>query len=304
MQSRWIPALLASLVATTPCLSFAETPAATEPSAESTPPEAAVDSEAANQDAEATEAPEAPVEEAPLVGADGSFPRIADDQETIFAVQRKAYLVSQKLEISPMFTAVINNRFTTTLAPMLSVGYHVGESFALQAFGSYMFASESDVTTEILTRGQLAPEDAELVQMRWAAGLTAEWSPVYGKMQVLGSELGTFSFYLAGGLALGQTRVQCRNGEELDPNVFPGQTCAINQDAKTVYRPLELRPMGVLGAGLRFYFSNWLGVKLEVRDYIFTTRVYRPGSKTLSDAVTNSLFAQIGVSFLLGGEDN
>ena len=42
------------------------------------------------------------------------FPRISDDEETIYAVQRKAYLVKDKWEITPMAGLAFNDRFVQT----------------------------------------------------------------------------------------------------------------------------------------------------------------------------------------------
>src|SRR5690242_12863589 len=49
----------------------------------------------------------------------GPFPRVADDEETIYAVQRKAYLVRQKIELTPMFAGTFSDRFVQTFAPAL-----------------------------------------------------------------------------------------------------------------------------------------------------------------------------------------
>ena len=75
-----------------------------------------------------------------------NFPRISDDEETIFAVQRKAYLVDRKIELSLMPAASFTDRFVFTLGGSLSATYHVAENFGLEFFGTYLFPTESDLT--------------------------------------------------------------------------------------------------------------------------------------------------------------
>lgn len=242
------------------------------------------------------------------------FPRLSDDEETIYTVQRKAFLIQNKIELTVMGAASFTDRFVQTFAPALSVTYHLRENFGLELFGSYLFPDESGLTNE-LGAEKLRPEVAKLTQMLWAVGLGAQWSPVYGKLELFGTSLGNFAFYVAGGAGLGQTRVQCLRQEiALDPNQFgPGQFCGPfeNPDDPNpiVYEPNRLQFMASFAGGFRFYFSQLIGLKVEVRDWIFPTRVFVAdpnvgGQDRFTDTIRNNLFIQVGVSFLFGGEDN
>lgn len=262
---------------------------------------------------EAEEAP-APTPAATDTKGNAPFARIADEEETIYAVQRKAYLTDKKIEISPMVALSFTDRFVQTFAPSGSVSYHVAENFAFELYGGYMFPTESGLTAEILQEAKLTPEIAKLTQMLWAAGVGVQLSPIYGKVQVFGRTLGNFAFYVGAGLGIGQTRVQCTPGTLLDPNRgFDPGTCPMvevgpNDELRVVYEPASTRVMGAISGGVRFYFSNSLGLKFEVKDYIFASRVFRPEmsepTQRFTDAIRNNLFAQIGLSFLFGGESN
>jgi outer membrane beta-barrel protein len=253
---------------------------------------------------------------APVEGRKGApFPRVSDSEETIYAVQRKAYLIDKAFEITPMGSIGFTDRFVFTGAIALSVSWHLSENFALELSGGYMFPNESELTTEILDEGKLTPEIAKLTQMLWAAQLGLQWSPIYGKLQVFGTSLGNFQFYLGAGGGLGQTRVQCTPGMMLDPNrgfdpnICPAPEGEVTGDEPVfVYEPDTLRFMGHLSGGFRFYFANWIGLKIEIVDYLFVSRVFRPQTteptQRFTDAVRNNIFLQLGVSFLLGGEEN
>ena len=179
-----------------------------------------------------------------------------------------------------------------------------------------MLPTESGLTEEILIEYKLTPEVAKLTQMLWAAGLGVQWSPIYGKVHIFGEYLGNFAIYIGAGLGAGQTRVRCTPANELDPNRgFSPPTCPIQDEqvsaleVSEVYEPATLKLMGSISGGIRFNFSNSIGLKIEVKDYIFSSRVFRPqtsdgSTQRFTDAIRNNVFAQIGVSFLLGGEDN
>jgi hypothetical protein len=68
-----------------------------------------------------------------------------------------------------------------------------------------------------------------------------------------------------------------------------------------------LPPMALatsFGGGLRFYFTEWLGLRVEVRDYVVPLSVFQSGDNAVEDAdspsfdVTNFVLAQAGVSFV------
>jgi outer membrane beta-barrel protein len=309
-RNRWLPAALFGGAMLVAAPAFAQAPAEEEAS-----------EDAADEGAAKPAAPvEATAEEAAVMRAStrgtAKFPRIADDQETIFAVQRKAYLLNRKFEVTPMATASFTDRFVQTFGGSVSLSYHLAENFGLELVGSLMFPNESGLTDEILREGKLTPEIAKLTQMMWATALGAQWSPIYGKLQIFDASLGTFAFYIGVGIGVGQTRVQCTPATPLDPAVFgDGATCRTieatgsAEDAfQVVYEPNRTQLMGSLVGGVRFNFSNSIGLKFEVRDWLFPARVYRPGSneptQRYTDAIRNNLLVNLGVSFLFGGEDN
>ena len=244
------------------------------------------------------------------------FPRISDDEETIYAVQRKAYLMNKKFELSVLPAFTFTDRFVQTYGGGLSGAYHVAENFAVEAFFTYLLPSESSLTEEILRGEKLTPEIAKLTQMLWGGGIGAQWSPIYGKIEMFDTALGNFSFFVGVGLGFGQTRVTCTPATELDPEVFgAGNVCDMVESTgnpddayKVVYEPSRLELMGALSGGVRFSFSNSIGLKIEVKDWIAPARVFSPSKKDASqrytDAIRNNMLVQIGVSFLFGGEDN
>jgi len=276
------------------------------------------------------EAPAAPAADESEKRGKAAFPRIADDEETIYAVQRKAYLVKNKFELTPMGAVSFTDRFVVNGGWAASVSYHLAENFGVEMYGAQLFPNESGLTDEILERGRLTPEIAKLTQMRWGWGVGVQWSPIYGKIEIFDISLGNLGFYLAAGIGAGQSRVQCTLTTPLDPNVFgesrntPGmpRLCGERDDGtlpmpmtgdredafRIFYEPNRTHFMATIGGGVRFYFSNLIGLKLEVKDWLFPARVFRPGSneptQRYTDAIRSNIFVQAGASFLFGGEEN
>jgi outer membrane beta-barrel protein len=244
-------------------------------------------------------------------GGPPPFARVADDEETIYAVQRKAFLVNRRFEVSVMGAAAFADRFVNSVGPAASVTYHLAENFGIEAFGTFMFPDASALTEELLNELRLTPEFAKLTQMLWAGGIGFEWSPIYGKVEIMGTSLGNFNFFLNVGAGIGQSRVPCTSGRLLDPQTFgEGARCASppeNEPRAVVYEPNQLHLVTRFGGGVRFYFSNSWGLRLEITDYLFPSRVYRPEnsdqSQRFTDAIRNNIYFQLGVSYIFGGED-
>ena len=221
-------------------------------------------------EAPAEESAASETEATPEAGVDNNspFPRISDDEETIFAVQRKAFLMNKKVEISvsPAFT--FTDRFVQTYGGAGAIGYHLAENFAVELFGVGLIPDESALTDEILRGEKLTPEVAKLTQMLGGVGIGAQWSPIYGKIEIFDDALGNFSFYVGAGVGMGWTRVSCTPATLLDPEVFgQGTACEIimasdnPEDAyKVVYENQDpdvstrKELMGVLSGGVRFSF--------------------------------------------------
>ncbi len=217
-------------------------------------------------------------------------------EETVFVVQGKPYLVAGSFEIAPQLAQSVNDQFTSHTGLMLSGIYHLKENVAFEltggVFGTWdvggprLGGRDTDLTIELREKEALAPERVKLYQFPWLLAADAQWSPMYGKVSVQDFVLGQFNLYLsvgAGALGL-QLETQTQNGT-----------------TKTFAAlPLPVAAATSFGGGLRFYFTDWLGVRFEVRDYVIPLAVRQeevPDADTSFD-VTNLILGQVGVSFV------
>lgn len=229
-------------------------------------------------------------------------------EETVYVVQGKRYLVAGNFEISPQFAQSVNDQFTSHTGLLLSGIYHLKENVAFEvaggifgwwdAAGPRLGGRDSDLTVELRDRESLAPERVKLYQFPWMVAADAQWSPFYGKVSFQDVALAQFNLYLSVGAGVFGLQLESltRVGDRAPPVELPPTFGSLP--------PMALST--TFGGGLRFYFADWLGVRLEVRDYVIPLAVRQPseGSPGVADAdgptfdVTNLVLAQLGVSFV------
>jgi outer membrane beta-barrel protein len=180
---------------------------------------------------------------------------------------------------------------------MASAIYHLKENVAFEltggVFGWWDVAGprlggrDADLTTELRQKEALEPERVKLYQFPWLVAADAQWSPMYGKVSIQDLVLGQFNLYLSvGGGVLGtQLEKTNQNGQTKAYVELPAPALAWSTS---------------FGAGLRFYFTDWLGIRFEVRDYVIPLQVLAEYDDDLPGPtfdVTNLVLGQLGVSF-------
>lgn len=221
-----------------------------------------------------------------------------DSDESIYVVQRRAYSKRGKFELTPMVFQRLNFKFSNYTGVALSAGYHFRENLALEVVSSVpvlFFSSYSNLVTDLFDQESLEPEAVDLKQMDYFAGTSLNFSALYGKFDVYGVLL-DYDFYAVAGFGLTQTRERCsplRDGAECEP--FQDRedfgTRAPEDSAD------EWRVSGHFGGGLRLFFRDWVGLRVELRDIVYADRA-AIGDEITTD-ITNNVFLFAGASFLL-----
>lgn len=290
--------LLAAVLVAAPAL--AQDDAAAEESSEDGTEAAEAGSEGgADESADASEASTEGGE-----GAAAEMPR-APVEETVYVVQGKPFLMQGKFEIAPQIAQSVNDSFTSHTGLLLSGIYHLKENVAFElaggAFGWWdvggprLGGRDSELTVELREKESLAPERVKLYQFPWVVAADAQWSPFYGKVSFQDFALGQFNLYLSVGASVFGLQLESltQNGVQKAYVDLPPTFGALPAMALST----------TFGGGLRFYFTEWLGVRLEVRDYVIPLSVHDAGENRIEDAdgpsfdVTNLVLGQAGVSF-------
>lgn len=207
-----------------------------------------------------------------------------ESDETIYVVEAVPHLIGNHFELSPQFLMSFNDRFTNHYGFLVAAMYHLRQNVGVELSGGYLFGFPSEVTNEIKEKGRLGPEMVDLYDLTWVATANVQWSPIYGKASVLDFALGQYSLYFSVGTGL------------------TGLALKRAYDAPNEYYKLDypFSFTSTIGGGLRMYFTDWFGARIEVRDYVQANMV----DKKITNLdvsyfdVQNYYMLHIGATFL------
>lgn len=157
--------------------------------------------------------------------------------DRIKSVQRKAFMKQQRVEIFPQFALDLNDPFYQHLIVGGAVGFHLADSFSLEARGGVVIASlEQSAIRFVRDETDSLLEDPP--EFKYHFDLDALWAPFYGKISLFGEGILHFDTYLTVG-----------------PGVF-GTDAGLN-------------PAANIGIGQRYFINEFLTARIEIRNYLF-----------------------------------
>ncbi len=183
-------------------------------------------------------------------------------QDRIKAVSRKTFLKSGRFELQPNVMMTVNDSFFRSFALSGRVAWHLNDAFALELGGGYIppFLVQKLDPVDQLREG-LALINADNKPFALAdVGLT--FSPLYGKVALLGDSIINFDGFLSAGVG-----ATFDNGNDL------------------------VHPTMDVGIGARIFLTRWLVVRADLRDYIY------PQDKADISTLQNLMFVSFGVGF-------
>lgn len=218
-------------------------------------------------------------------------------------VQNRFFLKSERFEIAPSLGAVPNNAFVSRYTGTLTAAYHLSETFAVEA--AFVYSPDSKAGNDLKglthTLVQIAEEGGSGVEFQQpidklalAGVFSARWSPVYGKINLIGESVLNFDFYGTGGL--GVLSINKYKAIYSDERVAQGLMPA-EQGAATP----DVAPALNVGIGANFFITSALALKLDARSllYIDTEADYTAtseGDDQLKQRLYNDFVASVGLS--------
>ena len=180
-------------------------------------------------------------------------------------------------------------------------GIVLQENLAVEIAGSIFNSGfYSDLATELLDFEQLAPQEVDLKQMEHFAAISLQYSALYGKLNFYDVAI-DYDVYVTGGFGFVTTLETC----DVIADAAAGCTGGEHLPGRSLWRPADFsdgfKIAGNLGLGLRAYFYDFLGVRFEVRDIVYSDR--KVGSQSAPGSVTtdirNNLMLFLGASVML-----
>ena len=176
--------------------------------------------------------------------------RTEEAHEEIFAVQQIYALRINRVELTPSFSASLNDPFYSHNGVGLGLNFWFTNVLAVGlSFIWYEgLGIESDINFQVRRSTRLA---VPINEYQLGAHLSFTYVPIYGKFAMFNEFIFQYDAYVMGGVGLMRTRPI----PVVDPEVRRfefGERIAFN-----------------VGLGLRVFVTRWLAIFAEVRDYMY-----------------------------------
>ena len=176
-------------------------------------------------------------------------------------VQNRFFLKKNRFELSPMLGYVPNNPFAQRFVGGVGMGYHFTESFAVQGLITYspdLGTSDLKGLTTTLIRIATSSGDRGFQQpldkITLAFSANAVWSPLYGKINLLGEKVLNFDLYFVLGVGMNSKTNYFARESDLEEGTV--QLDKLGTD-------VTVGPNA--GAGFNFFLSQSVALKLDGR---------------------------------------
>ena len=241
------------------------------------------------------------------------------------AIRNRLEMRKLRFEASPQFTASTNQDYKTAIGFGGKLQFHIFDWIGVGFEGSYLFDVNTSLENKV--RGKLqnraagdyvpgtdgpAPfrsiHDQHVLDINGIMSAFVAVTPFSGKFSLFSALFMNYDLFFTGGIGMvnyvqngcctlkstaDQSAADPRNSGVPDPNTQDGSQYA------------GLKVGGAFSVGAHLYFNDWVGIMLELRDYLVKAN---PGGLDVNgdrrlngddETVQNNLFVNVGVTFML-----
>jgi outer membrane beta-barrel protein len=211
-------------------------------------------------------------------------------------VQNRFFLKGERFEVTPILGYVPNNPMVKRYVGGVLAGYHFSETLAAE--GAFLYSPDlgtSDLkglTNTLVAIANNGTGNASFQQpldkMLLGATFAARWSPLYGKLNLIGEQVLNFDAYFIGGL--GMLSINEYYAEYSGNPAEPSQLQMVKAKTKV---PVNL------GFGMNFFMSSSVALKVDARSYFYVDKKpqYDPNVPVNDSRLYNNFVASVGASF-------
>ena len=200
-----------------------------------------------------------------------------EKQPTVGAVQNRFFVKTGRYEITPGVGYIANNAMVHRVSTGLYAAYHFSEELAAE--GTFMYypdpGNSSDFKGLTTTLVGIALNGSGLKNFRQpvektilTSSVSAKWSPIYGKINLIGESVLNFDFYGTVGIGVLTKRTYFAQGVQNDDGTISAEAGAVIKDGYGV--PL------VWGFGMNNFLNQSLALKLDARFHTYYGRPITP----------------------------
>jgi len=204
-------------------------------------------------------------------------------KRVIKILQRKQFMKINRAEITPMFGGVVNDPFLRRIIFGADITYYPTEVLGVELSGGFSpNLGEADwkgITKQIVEENKLSPELSRL--MGWTT-LSAVFSPIHGKVAVVGKSVIIFDIYGTFGAGLAFTHD--------DEQALSPDGGGLGPAAQATLK--EFHPTISFGGGFRAAFNETVALRFEVRSLSYIEVI-----EATNLQLKNNVMLKAGVSF-------
>jgi outer membrane beta-barrel protein len=202
----------------------------------------------------------------------------------IKTLQKKTFLKIGRHEGAVGLGLVTNDPFINRYLINGSYTYHVTEIFGIELMGNFSpDLGEADwkaITKQIITENQVTPDISKL---QYLGAMSFTFSPIYGKVAVMGRNIVNFDIYANFGTGFVNTR------DDLEALQKPDAPIAINTET-------QFHPTLNFGGGIRMIFNPSFALRVDGRGMSFIEVLE---STTLE--MKNNMMVTVSAAFFFPG---
>jgi outer membrane beta-barrel protein len=236
------------------------------------------------------------------------------------AVRHKVELRKLRFEITPQFLTSTNQDYKNAFGPGVMLQFHIFDWLGIGAQFAYTFNTNTPLENKV--RDQLknvtsytypGPQptlqmhDERVLNINYVTSIFASVVPMWGKLSLFSALFLNYDFFVDGGIGIvGYSQNGCCKNVARPAHPVPGTTETLsdpNTEDPSIFAGTKVG--GMIGVGVHLYFNDWIGIELELRDYI--TRANPGGADVNADrhltgddeGPQNNIFFGFGVNLML-----
>jgi outer membrane beta-barrel protein len=183
--------------------------------------------------------------------------------EDIVVVPRKAFLKSGRLELAPFTGVSLNDVLIHHYTIGGDLNFYLTDVFSIGLQGQYFVKERSGRESLVGLQYNRVPS---LNKYKYAAAFNFGYVPGYGKFTLFNKYIWHWDIFVSAGVGAIWT--------EIIPRIAGEQT----------FQNINIMPD--VGAGTRFFLSDWLTVSFSLRDYIFNDK-FEPTDRMRGEPIEN-----------------
>jgi outer membrane beta-barrel protein len=185
-----------------------------------------------------------------------------DRKKRLIKTIQKSFYKKGRWEASPHLAFVANDPFLNRYIVGAGINYNLTEIFAVEATADFSpDLGEADwkpITKQLVNKNQVSPD---ISKIDYFGSVSFLFSPIYGKVALVGREIINFDIFGAFGMGMTHT------GEDLDA------LDAEETDARAASTLEQWHPTTNFGGGARVIFGDNLALRLDGRSMIYIETV-------------------------------